>query len=56
MIITKETVCMICRKMISDGSMVLIKHGFVCEECCMELALSEVVDIKPSEKEKNYYF
>lgn len=47
--ITNETPCMLCQNMISDGSMILMEHGFICENCCNEIASSELVNIEAGE-------
>lgn len=45
--ITKETQCMICKTMTNDGQMVLMSNGFICMNCCMEIATSELISISP---------
>lgn len=42
LIITNETPCMICKKNISNGEMVLLNNGFVCDDCCYEIACNKI--------------
>lgn len=44
--ITKATECMICKRIIFNEDMVLINNGFICENCCMEIAMAKIVKIE----------